>query len=73
MEEAEETKGRERHLWRDVCRVTGRGGGGGQLAGKDEEYRIRKRKTSQNLCAFSGNTGLRVAKGRDLAQSSGKK
>lgn len=51
-----------------LYRVTGQRGE--QIAANDEK---RQMKTSQELCAFSANTGLRVAKGRDLAQSSGKK
>lgn len=38
--------------------------GGEQIARNDEKYQM---KTSQKFCAFSANTGLRVAKGRDLA------
>lgn len=47
-----------------------RGQRGKEIAGNDEKYQM---KTSQSLCAFSVNTGLRVAEGRDLAQSSGNK
>lgn len=46
-----------------------RGQRGKEIAGNDEKYQM---KTSQSLCAFSVNTGLRVAEGRDLAQSSEK-
>lgn len=41
-----------------------------EIVGNDEKHQM---KTSQKLCAFSMNAGLRAARGRDLAQSSGKK
>lgn len=40
--------------------------GGEQIARNDEKFQM---KPSQKLCAFSANTGLKVTKGRDLAQS----
>lgn len=51
-----------------LYRVTGQRGN--QTARNDEKFQM---KTSQKLYAFSANTGLRATKGRDLAQSSGKK
>lgn len=51
-----------------LYQVTGQRGE--QIAGNDEKHQM---KTSQKLCAFSVNAGLRVAIGRDLAQSSRKK
>lgn len=59
---------RENMAVNTVYQVTGQRGE--QIAGNDEKYQM---KTSQELCAFSANTGLRVAKGEIWNSHSGKK